>query len=829
EDGYKLLFELGAMNDKRKVTPIGKNLLKFQVDPKLARMILEAKHNHCINDLLIITSFLSIQDPRERPTKFQQKADQAHKANYDKFSDFLSILNLWRVYQQQMQKLNANQLKRYCRDKFLSHNKMREWIDIYKQLKVSAKTLNYQENSEPATYDQIHKSILAGLLANIGFNYELKEYIGARGLKFYIFPGSSQFKPTPKWILASELIETTKLYARNVAKIQPEWIEILASHVTKKNYSNPHWSKKHNNVMAYEKVTLYGLELVAKRLTPYVKIDPVLSREIFIRGALVAGDFTTEADFFADNLLLLDEVEDLEHKSRRRDIMVDDETLFDYYDEVIDQDVFNKVTFEQWYKKLNKSQKDKLFFQKSDLMQHSAKAVTQSQFPETLTHQGLHLPLEYHFEPGHKNDGVTIKIPLMVLNQINPLMLDWLVPGMIKDKIIALMRALPKSIRKYCVPIPQYADAVLDSITYDTKQNLKAILVTEIIRITGIVFNENIWDEIILDQHMHMNIQVLDEKGEMIASNRDLRSLQLKLESKANMQVIQNKKQQDIIYTSWNFFDLEIENKIEQYGININVYPCLKCLDQGVIVSQETTIDKAESSHRKALFKLLHIHCSDKFKNLKCTVPNYDKISMLCLLLYQKKSWEDDFIYSVILKTFILPSKRILSKNEYDLALSSQLENLQPNILKQASSVFKILGEYQELKKSFKQRSIPLDLINLYNSINVMLDSLVYVRFLSETPSIWLERIPLYIKALKNRLEKAPRKLIADREFILDLECIEQKLNAKIKSKHLNILDSSIIHITWMCKELWVSQYAQEIKTQHPVSVVKLEKLISNL
>ncbi len=827
EDGYKQLYELGAISEQRTVTPIGKHIAQFQVDPKFARMIIEAQKWHCVDELLIITSFLSVQDPRERPTQFQQKSDQAHQEHKDKTSDFLSILNLWRLYQEKVTALTNNQFRKFCRDKFLAYMRLREWNDIYQQLKTSAKLTQNNTPSEPASYDQIHQSILPGLLNNIGFNYDAKEYMGARGLKFFIFPGSSQFKPTPKWIMASELVETTKLYARNVARIQPEWVEKCAAHLIKRTYFEPHWSKKHRNVMAFEKVTLYGLEIVAKRLISYSQIDPKLSRELFIRGALVNGDINTQVKFFHANLALLDEVDDLENKARSRDILVDDETLFNYYDQVIDHAVVNQVTFEQWVKKLDKEQLDKLFFEKSDLMRHDAANITENLFPPSFQHDHLQLPLDYHFEPGTQKDGITITIPQIVLHQIKPMTLEWLVPGMLKEKIIALIRALPKNIRKYCVPVPQYADAIMESIQYDPNQNLKSLLVKELIRITGIVFDETVWNDCELEAHLVMNIKIIDPAGKILKTGRNLFALQQQIKPQKNL--LAHQKTQSKIYIDWDFPDLKREEIINQYGIQVTVYPCLKTVENGVELSQENTLTKAEHEHQKAILTLLARRFSASFKNLRKQVNQFDKISMLASTLYTKSSWEQDFIQAVLIKSFPLPQTRIVQKDVFEKLIEDHASNLSNHIQEISKTLFNIFTGFYQLKKNLKRKSIPLDLLNVYQSIGDNLETIIYEGFLAQTPIHWLERIPYYIQASEARLLKAPRKTLEDRKYRLEIENLNSKLSAKMTSQQLIKEHQDVQEISWLMQELWISWYTQEIKTIQPVSVKRIEKLISSL
>ncbi len=491
QDGVRLLEELGAINDqikdpKKRLTESGKQLARLPIDPRLARMVLEASKLGCLKEVMIIASALSIQDPRERPSDKQQSADDKHRRFNHEDSDFLTLVNLWHYIGQQQKALTSNQFRRQCKLDYLNYLRVREWQDVYTQLHQSTREMGFKLNDEPGSYHAVHSAILVGLLSHIGMkDQEKNEYHGARNARFNIFPASGLFKKQPKWVMSAELVETSKLWARVVAKIEPDWIEPLAKHLSKRSYSEPHWSKKNAAVMAYEKVMLYGIPIVPKRLVNYGTIDPVLSREIFIRSALVEGDWETKHAFFKQNRALLAEVEELEHKSRRRDILVDDEELFQFYDQRVGTEVVSGRHFDAWWKTASRKTPDLLSFEKEMLFKGDASHITDLDYPN-FWHQGnLKLKLSYQFEPGENSDGVTVHIPLPILNQVEPHGFDWQIPGLRHELVVSLIKSLPKTLRKNFVPAPNYADAFLARVTPFEMPLLDA-MEKELRRMTGV-------------------------------------------------------------------------------------------------------------------------------------------------------------------------------------------------------------------------------------------------------------------------------------------------------------------------------------------------------
>ena len=583
KDGLRLLEELGAINGSidgqhpLRLTPLGRQLARVPLDPRLARMVLAAPQFGCLEEILIITSALSIQDPRERPMDKQQASDEKHRRFEDKDSDFQAFLNLWNYVQEQQQTLSQNQFRKQCQKEFLSYLRLREWQDIHYQVRQATRELSLTINQDAAPEQAIHSAILTGLLSHIGMKDGDKlEYIGARNARFMIFPGSGLFKKPPKWSMVAELTETSRLYGRTAARIQPEWIEPLAGHLLKRSYSDPRWSKKAGAVLASEKVTLYGITIVADREVQYGDIDPVISRELFIRRALVEGDFETRHRFFAENRKLLAEVEALEAKSRRRDILVDDETLFLFYDAQIPADVVSARHFDSWWKTASKESPELLNFEREMLLQGDASHINEHDYPNQWVQGRLKFRLSYQFEPGEEADGVTVHIPLPLLNQVEPIGFDWLIPGMRHELLVALIKSLPKQWRKNFVPAPNYADALIASISPEQGPLLDAIE-RQLKRMSGLTVPRECWDWNSIADHLKMTFRVIDDKRKKVAESKDL--LVLKEQLRAQVQQTLSQVADDDIeqegLTLWSFGPLPQEYSQKRGGFEVKAYPAL--------------------------------------------------------------------------------------------------------------------------------------------------------------------------------------------------------------------------------------------------------------
>ena len=532
-DGYQLLQELGAVDEVNQLTPLGNKLAKLPLDPRVGRMILAALDNACLTEVLIVASALSVQDPRDRPMEHQQAADEAHKKFADEKSEFLSYLKIWRWFESAIEHKKTNrQLQDNCRTNFLSQMRLREWRDVHSQLLTIVKEQGWRLNEAPATYDNLHMALLTGLLGNIGFKGEDEPgagYLGARGIKFHIWPGSSLLKKPGKWIMAAELVDTTRLYARCVAQIQPEWLEKVGEHLLKKSWGEPRWEKRSAQVTASERATLYGLVVYSQRRINYGNFNLPEAREIFIRDALVGGDFDTRAPFFAHNHKLIRDIENLEHKSRRLDVLVDDELIAAFYDKLLPADVCNGAGFEKWHKEATRENPKLLYLNREELMRHEAAGVTTDLFPKTMSVTGLEMGLTYHFEPGSVRDGVTLSVPLYALNQLPRERCEWLVPGMLKEKVHLLLKSLPQKLRRHCVPLPDYAakfcERVHEAGVFGRGDLVDAIILDIRTQITINVLTTDFKPET-LPAHHFMNFKVIDEHGRQLDMGRNLATLQ---------------------------------------------------------------------------------------------------------------------------------------------------------------------------------------------------------------------------------------------------------------------------------------------------------------
>ncbi|MGZ5648679.1 MAG: ATP-dependent RNA helicase HrpA, partial [Usitatibacter sp.] len=571
EDGYRELFELGAIDGERKLTTLGEELARLPVDPKIGRLLLASREFHCLSEMLILAAALSIPDPRDRPQALREASDRAHEEFRDEASDFVQLLNLWKFFDEQLAHKKSNRkLYETCREHFLSYVRMREWRDLAGQLREIASELKIRDNASAATYEQVHRALLTGLVGNVGMKaLDGDHYHGPRGLQFHIWPGSGLKKNRPRWVMAGELQETTRVFARNVARVEPDWIEKAATHLVERAYVEPHWDKARGEAIAYENVTLFGLVLAARRKVSYSRIDPVRAREIFIEGALVAGELESPQPFWAHNRALIREIEDLEHRARRPDVLVDDRVLFDFYDKRIPQDVDNPRSLDTWYRAAAAKEPRLLHLTREDLMRHGAESVTEELFPKQLTIGEATFPLAYRFEPGHPMDGVTINVPLALLNQVDEAALDWLVPGMVREKVAWTMKALPKKVRTQLVPVPEHVTKFLSSAIGPSSSappqggsdrgsmTIKDAVLQYASRVAGERLDPGIWSKEDPPAHLRMNVRVVDDAKRELAMGRDLAVLKSRLGEAATVTLAQSKpgmEREGI--TSWDFGDL---------------------------------------------------------------------------------------------------------------------------------------------------------------------------------------------------------------------------------------------------------------------------------
>jgi len=857
-DGYKLLHELRAVDERNTVTPMGKEIARLPVDPKIGRMLIAAKQSRCLQELLIIGSALSVQDARERPIDKQQKADEKHRlineTTYDKDgvavdvvdndknkkekikSDFLFYLKLWHLYDVKRKHLSQNKLRKFCKEHFLSYNRMQEWRDIYQQIftlfKEQGVKLNTTDDaSVDSRHDLIHQALLSGLLGNIGNkSIEKNEFLGPRNIKFKIHPGSWQAKKPPKWVMCAELVETTRLYGRMVAQINPEWIEELAEHLIKRNYSEPHWQKGAAQVSAYERTTLYGITLCAKRRINYGPIDPVLSRELFIREALVQGDFNTRASFFKYNQSVIAEIEDMEAKGRRRDILVDEQSLFQFYDERIPADIYNGKAFEKWLKSVQQTTPELLYLQKEELMRHEAEHISEGQFPGTMELNGVTLKLDYHFEPGHAEDGVTVIVPLAILGQFHEQSFDYLVPGLLRDKIIALIKCLPKTLRKLFVPVPNYADAFL-AAGCDRSVSLIESLAAHMQKVnrTSIAapINQADWQLDNLPEFYRMNFRVIDQENKVLGVGRDLSALQQELSGKSEtlMSALPTSDIEREAITEWNFGDLPKVVELEQHGLVIRTYPSLvddSETGESVAVRLFTDEAQAKENMRAGLRRLFRLVARQEMKYLRKNLRHLDKIQLYYASIGNKQSLLQDLEDAIIDAALFTDVEDIRSEEAFNELADEAKKKLQTVANETCDKLHATLMQHHKVGKRL-QGNIPLTWFDAIKDIRQQLGCLIYEGFINATPRQWLKHLPRYIEAINLRLDKLERSLDADKKRQAEGQKHWNKIYLHISGEPAQRLGPQWELYRWMMEEMRVSLFAQELKTSIPVSRKKLD------
>jgi ATP-dependent helicase HrpA len=834
KDGYRVLEELGAMDAERRITPIGRALSRLPVDPRVGRMLLAATENHCLNELLVIAAALSVQDPRERPLDKQQAADEAHREFRHEESDFLTTLNLWRHLEEVQQHLSRRKFQAHCRSRFLSWTRVQEWRDIHHQLRGQLHEMGYRENEQAADYAAIHRSLLTGLLSHVGLHQSGKgrEYLGARNSHFFIFPGSGLFKKQPKWVVAAELVETSKLYARNAAAIQPEWVEAIAGHLIKQDYSEPHWEKKRGQVAAYVRITLFGLPIIPRRKVNYGPINPLEAREIFIRSALVDRDFHTRAPFWRHNHQVIDSIHLLEEKTRRRDLLVDEQTLYDYYDQRIPAAVYSAAQFEKWLRQVSREQPKLLHMREDDLLANPAGEVA-DRYPDTLEMGGLRLPLEYHFNPGDRADGVSLKIPLAVLNQVPEARTDWLVPGLLRERIIALLKSLPKALRKSFVPVPDYADACLKVMTPSDKP-LTRQLSEQLHRMTGVYIPEDSWQETAVEAHLRMNFQVLDNAGQPLAEGRDLQVLKKRYgsqgESRFHPATETGLEREGV--TDWDFTPLPKSLVLERGGIRLPGFPSLVETEEGVAVRIVDSERNAREAHRRGVGRLLMLRLAKEMRYIRRNLTQLQKLRLQYakapLLPDQGKAnpvdLEQELVALIVDLTFIAGQPEIRDAETFNARIEAGKPQLVPMANEVARLAAEILEQYQQLSK----RLAACTQINWMASLADMrqqLDRLVFKGFFGQTPIQQLRQLPRYLTALQRRLEKLSHAAARDQQLLRELQSLHQLWSERDqRERGKGRVDERLEEIRWALEELRVSLFAQELKTAYPVSIKRIEK-----
>ena len=813
------------------LTPIGRQLAQLPVDPRLAKMLLSAVDFGSVYEVMIIVSALSIQDPRERPTDKQQASDEKHRRFADKKSDFLAFLNLWNYVQEQQKELTKNQFRRQCQKDFLNYLRIREWQDIYQQIRLAVREMGLPINSEKAEYQQIHTALLSGLLSHIGLKEsEKQQYLGARNAHFAIFPNSVLFKKQPKWVMAAELVETSKLWGRMVAEIEPEWIEPLAEHLTKKSYSEPRWSKSHGAVIADEKVSLYGVPIVAARPVNYGSIDPTVSREIFIQFALVEGDWNTRHKFFKQNQQLIREVEELEHKSRRRDILVDERTLFEFYDQRIGTDVVSQKHFDTWWKKAEKQDPELLNFERSFLINDDAEQVSKLDFPN-FWHQGnLKLKLTYQFEPGTDADGVTVHIPLPLLNQVEMTGFDWQIPGLREELVIALIKSLPKSYRRNFVPAPNYAQAFLGRAV-PLEKPLLDTLIYELRRMTGVTVGAEHWNWEQIPSHLKMTFRVVDENGKKIAESMNLDELKFSLKDRVQESI--SAVADDGIEQSglhiWSFAELPQCYEQKQRGFSVKAFPAIVDEKDAVGIKLFETEFEQAVAMQQGLRRLLLLNVPSPIKYLHEKLPNKAKLGLYFTPFGRVLDLIDDCIACAVDKLIADFGGFVWNEEGFDKLRDFVRENVNEVTVDIAQKIEQILTLTHQLNQRLKGK-MDFTMAFALSDMKSQISGLIYQGFVQKSGYARLSDLLRYLQAIDKRMDKLVQDVNRDRAAMLRVEQVQQayqQLLAKLpKSKPIS---DEVAEIRYMIEELRVSLFAQQLGTKYQVSEKRVLNLITNI
>jgi ATP-dependent helicase HrpA len=826
KDGVELLVELGALAPGgQQLTPLGRKLSALPVDPRLGRMVLAADDLGCLREVLVIAAALSIQDPRERPADRQDAATQAHARFRDKESDFLSYLNLWHYLLEKQKELSGNQFRKLCRAEFLNYLRIREWQDLHSQLRQVARTLGGSLNSTPADPQHIHRALLSGLLSHIGIkDPEKGDYLGARGARFAVFPGSTLFRRTPRWVMAAELVETSRLWARVCARIEPEWLEPLAGHLVKRSYSEPHWDAGRGAVLAYERVTLYGIPIVTRRLVNYGRVEPAVARELFIRHALVEGDWETHHPFYAQNRRLLAELEALEHRARRRDIVVDEEVLFDWYDQRIGADVVSVRHFDSWFKK----HRPDLVFDRSTLINATAREVRPADYPDVWRQGDLEFDMSYTFAPGAPDDGVTVTIPLPVLGRVRPEGFDWHVPGLREELVTTLIRGLPKPIRREFVPVPDYARAALAHLSTPDGALLDA-LELQLRRLTGVPVPADAWRPELLPEHLRMNFRVLSEDGEVLAEGRELEALQRKLAPQLRATLAAAAP--DLTRRGLRAWDLgTLPRQVSQVraGYRVTVYPAL--VDEGDSVAVRVFETPAEQ--RIAMWagtrRLLRLALPAPAAVVAGRLSNEAKLVLLRNPHGSVPALLDDVVSAAVDALVTEQGGPPWDEVGFTRLLARVRTGLTATTLSILDGVRQVLATAHEVERQLSGTGNPLLLPSL-SDLRAQLSGLVYPGFVTATGR-HLRHLPRYLEAMRRRLERLPQNPARDRDQLRIVTAVareyeELAVQAAAGTPEREALDE----IRWMIEELRVNVFAQALGTAYPVSDKRIRKALDDL
>jgi len=879
-DGYQLLNELGAVDDNNEITKLGVDLARLPLDPRVGRMILEAKDRQALAEVLVIAASLSVQDVRDRPIDQQQQADQKHKQFDDEKSEFMGTLKLWQWLddsrgghghhepgQPEKHKLSHRKHEALLREHFINPRRVREWKDVYSQLHTVVAEHNWRLNGAPATYEQVHLSLLSGLLGNVGCKSDDEDwYLGARGIKFWKHPGANLSKKPGRWILAAELVETSKLYGRGVANIDAQWLAAMGQHLLKKQLLEPHWEKKAAEVVALERATLYGLVVYNNKRVNFGLVNPREAREIFIREGLVNDEWDTRLPFLAANRKLIAQVEQLEHKSRRQDVLVDDELIHAFYDAQIPPDVMSGHSFERWYRQASRENPKLLFLSREELMRHEAAGITSSAFPKFVRLGGVDCAATYLHEPGDARDGVTVTVPIYALNQVSDERGEWLVPGMLKDKVLALVKSLHQKPRARLVPLPDYVDSFIEAVEFGQgslmEQLLKAVRDKTQLDIKRADFKLDM-----LSPHLFMNYRVVDEHGRQLGMGRNLPALKAELGSLARgaFQALAALKAKEVVaapidaapppaakvvatspgagrqgpgkdhtkatataastpLTDWTFGELPELMEIQRGGHTLIGFPAL--LDKGTHVEIDIfdEPDVAATRHRAGLRRLVALQIKEPLKYLEKNIPDLQKMAMVYMPLGTADELREQIIDVALDRAYLaepLPTDAASFKARVEEG-RTRLNLIAQEVARLAGSV---LAEYATATRKLKDAKPPKDVAD---DVAAQLQRLMPKRFVMQTPYVQLQHFPRYLKGITLRLDKLKGDPVRDAQRMAELRPLDQRYTRRL-AELKGTPDARLDEFRWLLEELRISLFAQELRTPQPVSVKRLEKTWAQL
>lgn len=817
-DGYRLLQELKAVDDDRRVTSLGRQLSSLPVDPRLGRMLLAASHHACLSEMLIIAAFLAAQDPRERPSDAQAQADQKHAAFADSRSDFIAILNLWNTFTTQATTLSGSQLRKWCRENFIAFMRAREWQELHRQLGETVKELELKPNTAPADYANLHQAILTGFLGNIGALDERREYDGARGSRFVIAPGTPLATKPPKWVVAANLMETTRLYARTVAAVEPQWIEAAGAHLIKRSYSEPHWVEERGFVAAFESIALYGLTLSSRRRINLGNVSPREAQEIFVREALVEGHSRLRADFLKHNRRLRQQVEVMEAKVRRRDILVDEQAMCDFYLARLPESVNSVAAIEKWLKMPGHSQK--LHMTLEDVMRRDPAEVTAQDFPPVMQVTGNELPLEYRFEPGAANDGVTVTVPKPLLSAAAIGDFSRPIPGWRVETITQLLRSLPKQIRKAFVPVPEHATRAAAEI--DVSKEFNAAVAEWITRVSGTAITAEEVAALPLPDHLRVNFRVADLDGKTLAEGRDLAALKRSVRQGEAKAGEHKDTQQSTTHRHWEFGELAVEQSVQRRGLRFSVYPTLRDRGDGVDVAEASTLVDAEGLLRAGVLRLAILTLTEQYKYARKRCSERSELMLLAQGLNNSRPIADALAEKCFAECFLsedVPLPR--SAAQFDALLDrhrSRFGEVTDRVIEHTTAALREL-------RNARMKLAALDgaaYQPLRTDVQAQLQMLVPGDFPASVPPALWPHLPKYFRALTRRLDKVPTNQKRDTELMRQVSPATQAYQRLLSQAPRGETHPELDRLQWMIEEFRVSLFAQDLKTALPVSDKRL-------